>query len=166
MKPLRFLSLVVVALVMASPVLAREQAPEDKHAVPKSDKQDVQLALTQWKNAVESGSVDGVMKLYDQNAIMISTFAQNPMTKREEIRGYFKKVIVNPDIKVEIEDSHPRVFGKMAVNSGRYTLSYTQDGEPVSIPARFSFVYVLENGNWLIVDQHSSRVPLPDKEEK
>ena len=106
------------------------------------------------------------MKLYDKNAIMISTFAQEPLTKHEQIIGYFKKVIVNPDIKVDIEDSHPRIFGNVAVNSGRYTLSYTQEGETVSIPARYSFVYVLQGGKWLIVDQHSSRVPLPDKEEK
>ena len=161
-----FYSLFAAVLIVSAPVYAREQAPEAKQSVSKSEKPDVQLALSEWKAAVESASLDDIMKLYDKNAIMISTFAQEPLTKHEQIIGYFKKVIVNPDIKVDIEDSHPRIFGNVAVNSGRYTLSYTQEGETVSIPARYSFVYVLQGGKWLIVDQHSSRVPLPDKEEK
>jgi len=150
MKPIRFASLAMMVLLFSFPAMARDQVP------------DVNDALKDWKAAVESASVDNVMKLYDRHAVMISTFAQDPMTKREQIAGYFKKVLTNPDLKVEIEDTHPRVFGTMAVNSGRYILSYTQDGEPISIPARFSFVYQLEGGKWMIVDLHSSRVPLPD----
>jgi len=120
---------------------------------------DVQMALSQWKAAVESGSIDNIMSLYESEAIMISTFAQAPMTKRADIIGYYKKVVVNPDIKVEVKESHPRIFGTMAINTGRYILNYTQDGEPVSIPARFSFTYILKDGKWLIVDHHSSKMP-------
>ncbi len=164
MTHLRLTSLIAATLLFASPVIARE-APSDDKPAKSAGKQDVDGALTQWKEAVEGGNVDAIMKLYDKHAIMISTFAQDPLTKREQIEGYFKRVIVNPDIKVEIEDTHPRTFGTMAVNSGRYTLSYTQEGEQVTIPARFSFVYSLEGGKWLIVDQHSSRVPLPDEQQ-
>ena len=164
MTYLRLTSLIAATLLFASPVIAREAPSDDKPAAKSAGKQDVDGALTQWKEAVEGGNVDAIMKLYEKHAIMISTFAQDPLTKREQIEGYFKRVIVNPDIKVEIEDTHPRTFGTMAVNSGRYTLSYTQEGEQVTIPARFSFVYSLEGGKWLIVDQHSSRVPLPDEQ--
>ena len=164
MTYLRLTSLIAATLLFASPVIAREAPSDDKPAAKSAGKQDVDGALTQWKEAVEGGNVDAIMKLYDKHAIMISTFAQDPLTKREQIEGYFKRVIVNPDIKVEIEDTHPRTFGTMAVNSGRYTLSYTQEGEQVTIPARFSVVYSLEGGKWLIVDQHSSRVPLPDEQ--
>ena len=143
--------------------MAREQAPEVHPAASKSDVPDVQNALIDWKAAVERASLDGIMKLYDKDALMISTFAQVPMTKREQIAAYYKKVVVNTDIKVDIDDTHPRVFGDVAINSGRYTLSYTQEGETISIPARFTFVYVLKGGKWMIVEQHSSRVPLPEE---
>ena len=152
MKSTRLITFIVLA-IFATPAFAQD----------KPSKQTVEAALEQWKEAVEAGKVDDIMKLYDRNAVMISTFAQVPMTKREQIAGYYKKVVTNPDIKVEIEDSHPRLFGNVAVVSGRYTLSYTQEGETISIPARFSFVYALESGKWVIVDQHSSRVPLPDE---
>lgn len=140
----------VLLVVLSSPAMA--------DSVP-----DVKVALDQWVAAVEGGSAEKIVDLYDKDAIMISTFVQNPMTKREQLRDYYKKVVSNPDVKVEVQETHPRRFGNAAVNSGRYTLSYTQDGETVSLPARFSFTYVLEGGKWMIVDQHSSRVPLEEE---
>jgi len=158
MKFSRFFILIAAALFVATPAIARDQAPD----APKASAPDVALALTQWKAAVEGNSLDDIMKLYDRHAIVISTFAQEPMTAREQIAGYFKKVIANPDVKIDIQNSHPRAFGNVAVSSGTYNLSYTQEVETISIPARFTFVYLLEGGKWLIVEQHSSRVPLPD----
>ena len=117
-------------------------------------------ALSLWEKAVESAKMDDIMALYDNDAIMISTFAQNPLTKREQIIDFYQKVVVNPDIDVEILESHPRVYDNMATDSGRYALSYTQEGERVVIPARFTFVYKLENGKWMIVEHHSSRMPV------
>jgi len=153
MKLIRVLGLSIALIFSAAPVMAREQVPE------------VESALVDWKNAVESASVDNIMKLYDRKAVMISTFMQNPMNRRTQLVDYYKRVVVNPDIHVEIEETHPRSFGDMAVNSGRYTLSYTQEGEEVSLPARFSFTYKLRDGKWIIVDHHSSRVPLPEEKE-
>jgi uncharacterized protein (TIGR02246 family) len=120
--------------------------------------------LYAWVEAVESGKIDAIMALYDKDAIMISTFAHYPMTTREKIREYYKKVVANPDITVEITEAHPRAYGAMAVNTGQYTLSYTQEGEDIVIPARFTFTYVLRDDKWMIVDHHSSRVPLPKRE--
>lgn len=154
MKHSRLIGLVALLFLAATPAFARSQA-----------KPDVQAALIEWKEAVESGSVDAIMKLYDRDAIMISTFAQIPMTKRQQLVDFYKKVVVNPDIKVDIDTSHPRSFGTFAVNSGRYTLSYAQEGERISVPARFTFVYQLQGDKWVIVDQHSSRVPLPEETE-
>jgi hypothetical protein len=64
-------------------------------------------------------------------------------------------------VRVEVQETHPRRFGNMAVNTGRYTLSYTQEGEEVVVPARFTFTYQLQGGKWIIVDHHSSAVPTP-----
>ncbi len=149
MKSVFYASLAAIALLFAAPA-ARAGEP------------DVNAALTAWKDAVESASLDDILKLYDKNAIMISTFAQAPLTTRAALTKYYKVVVGNSDIHVEITETHPRRFGTMAVNSGQYTLSYTQDGEDVVIPARFSFTYVLQGGKWIIVDQHSSRVPLAE----
>ncbi len=145
-------NLFVVLLLAATAIYAK---PSDAA----SNTPDVAAALTEWQQAVESGKLETIMKLYDKNAMMISTFGQAPFTKRKEIEDYFKLVLANEGVKVDILESHPRVFGNFAINDGRYELSYTQEGEQISVPARFTFVYELENGKWVIVDQHASRMP-------
>jgi|CXWL01.1.fsa_nt_gi hypothetical protein len=143
--------------VFTFPVSARESAPVAvKAGVP-----EVEDAIMDWKEAVEGGDAQAIVGLYDKNAVMISTFVQNPITSNAALLGYYKKVVSNPDVRVEIEEEHPRRFGNMAVNTGRYTLSYTQEGEEVVVPARFSFTYQLQGKKWMIVDHHSSAVPMP-----
>ncbi len=72
------LSLIAAVLLVSSPAAAREAASDVKTA----SKEGVDAALTQWKETVETGKLDAIMKLYDRNAVMISTFAQDPLTKR------------------------------------------------------------------------------------
>lgn len=149
----------LVVGAFAFPASARESAPEMvKAGVP-----EVSSALEDWKEAVEGGDAEVIVRLYDKNAIMISTFVQNPLTSNAALLGYYKKVVANPDVRVEIEEEHPRKFGNMAVNTGRYVLSYTQEGEEVVVPARFSFTYQLQGKKWMIVDHHSSAVPIPQE---
>jgi hypothetical protein len=124
---------------------------------------DVSNALKQWEAAVESRSVERIVAFYDRKAIMFPAFATKPITTRTQLTEYYKKVVSNPDVKVEITETHPRQFGNVALNSGLYTLSYTQEGEQVVIPSRFSFTYILSGGNWVIVDHHSSKVPMEQK---
>jgi hypothetical protein len=127
-----------------------------------ADKPDVSTALTEWVAAVESGDAVKVVALYDKDAIFFSTFAVKPMKTQAERLGYYKKAVAEPDIKIDINESHPYIFGDVAINSGLYTFHYTQDGEPMTIPARFSFTYILQGGKWVIVEHHSSRVPGSD----
>jgi uncharacterized protein (TIGR02246 family) len=153
----KFSFLVALFAVLSFPAFARDSVPsEDKSPAP-----EIGSAITDWKTAVESRDVQAIAVLYDKDAIMVSTFVQNPLTTNKDLLGYYKKVVANPDVKVEIEEQHPRRFGDVAVNTGRYTLSYTQEGEAIVVPARFSFTYQLQGKKWIIVDHHSSAVPTP-----
>lgn len=120
---------------------------------------DVKAALAEWVTAVESGDAERVVALYDNNAIFFSTFAVKPMKTQEARLEYYKKAVAEPNVKIDVLESHPHVYGNVAVNSGLYTFHYTQDGEPMTIPARFSFTYILRDGKWVIIDHHSSKVP-------
>lgn len=151
----------LIILLIATPTIsfARMAAPKSVNlGVP-----EVTSALDNWKDAVEGGEAEAIASLYDKNAIMISTFVQLPITNHKALLDYYKKVVANPDVRIDIEETHPRKFGNMAVNTGKYTLSYTQEGEEVIVPARFSFVYQLQGKKWMIVDHHSSAIPMPQK---
>ena len=52
-----------------------------------------------------------------------------------------------------------QVFGDVAINTGYYIRASKQDGKEVKNPARFTFVYQLRQGKWMIVEHHSSALP-------
>jgi hypothetical protein len=76
------------------------------------------------------------------------------------LRDYFVAAFkVLPSLKVTFGEQLIRVYGNTAVNTGYYTFSYTKDGEPRTLPARYSLTFVKEGESWMIVDHHSSAMP-------
>ena len=49
-----------------------------------------------------------------------------------------------------------------AIKTGYYTFSFMRDGEPKTLPARYSFTLV-KGENRMIVDHHSSAMPNPPR---
>mgnify|MGYP002784759605 CR=1 FL=1 len=131
--------------------------PAFASAAPKTP--DVKLALAEWVAAVESKDVKKIVSLYDKDSVMLSAFAVDPITSHKGLAGYYTKVVAEPEISIKVVKQDARVFGDVAVNTGLYNFYWVQDGEPMDIPARFSFVYVLKDGKWSIISHHSSRVP-------
>jgi hypothetical protein len=41
--------------------------------------------------------------------------------------------------------------------------TYIKDGETKTLPARYSFTFVKQHKNWMIVDHHSSAMPTPPR---
>jgi uncharacterized protein (TIGR02246 family) len=120
---------------------------------------DVKQALAEWTKAVETGTVDQIVALYDKDATMLSAFALDPLTSYDQLRGYYAKVVKEPNRKVDVTKQDVRVFGDVAMNTGLYVFHFEQDGEPLELPARFTFVYKFKDGQWKIISHHSSRVP-------
>jgi hypothetical protein len=83
--------------------------------------------------------------------------------ERAALRDYFVTAFkVLPNLKVAFGEQLIRVYGTTAVNTGYYyTLSFVKDGEPKTLPARYSFTFVKDGPNWMIVDHHSSAMPTP-----
>ena len=68
-----------------------------------------------------------------------------------------------PGHKVTFGNQLIRVYDNTAINTGYYTFSFTNDGQAKTLPARYSFTYVKQEGKWLIVDHHSSAILAPPK---
>jgi len=143
----------LLALCFVSPVLAAPQSP------------DVKSALAEWTKAVEVGTVEEIVAMYDKDAVLLSAFAIDPITTPDGLRGYFTKVIKEPNRKVDVTTQDVRQFGNVASNTGLYVFHYDQEGETLDFPARFTFVYVLKDGKWKIISHHSSHVPGTSKKQ-
>jgi len=124
------------------------------------DKEDVAAATAKWAEVFTDDNPDPILALYDQEAVMWGTLSPTRRDDPAAIRDYFVKAFkALPGHKVTFGDQSIRVYGNTAINTGYYTFSFVKDGEAKSLPARYSFVYVKRNGDWKIVDFHSSKLP-------
>lgn len=128
------------------------------------DKEDVAAATAKWAEAFSEEKPDQILALYDKEAVLWGTLSPKRRDNPEAIRDYMATAFAAlPGHKVSFGDQLIRVYGNTAINTGYYTFTYTKDGETKTLPARYSFVYVKRNGQWMIVDHHSSAMPVPPK---
>ena len=128
------------------------------------DKENVTAATAKWTATFVNDNPDPVLALYDKEAVLWGTLSPTRRDDPAAIRDYFVKAFkALPGHKVTFGDQYIRVYGDTAINTGYYTFSFVKDGETKTLPARYSFVYVNRNGEWKIVDHHSSAVPAPPK---
>ncbi len=151
---MRFPSIVLIVALLGTPgaVLAKE--PGGAAEAP------IHAALLKWTAALASGRGEApVVALYAKDAILLATFDPKPLETSTDIAAYFHVLTQNPDLKATIESEKIDLFRDAAVDSGLYTFSYTKDGKPIRVPARFTFVYRRTAAGWLIVSHHSSVLP-------
>jgi len=124
------------------------------------DKEDVAAATAKWAEVFVLDDPDPILSLYDTEGVLWGTISPTRRDTPEALRDYFVKAFkALPGHKVTFGDQLIRVYGNTAINTGYYTFSFVKDGNPTSLPARYSFVYVKRNGDWKIVDHHSSKSP-------
>ena len=151
------LLITIAALVLVGCASAKHQHSHDKHH---SDVESVKAATQSWADAFNSRVLDKILSHYSEEAVFWGTVSPTLRDEPSEVRDYF--IPIGPDARVLIGEQKPRVFGDIAVNTGFYTFTDVRDGEKVTFDARFSFVYKRDaNDKWLIVDHHSSAVPVP-----
>jgi len=140
------LALFVVA-IMASALFAEETA------------KDFNGLFARWNSSLASGDPGKVADNYATDAILVPTVSNKVRHSREEIADYFEHFLqLKP--KGELQESNIRVYGEIAINSGVYDFHIVKDGKESVVKARFTFVYKLGgDGNWLIIEHHSSAMP-------
>jgi uncharacterized protein (TIGR02246 family) len=121
--------------------------------------EDVAAATRAWAAAYNSHDPQQILVRYAADAVFWGTGSETLRYSRAAILDYFRNMPNRPNARVSIGDHRVRVYGDIAINTGLYTFTDVVDDASVTRPARFSFTYRLHNGEWLIVDHHSSRVP-------
>src|ERR1700730_18601315 len=115
-------------------------------------KEDVATATQAWIDAMNSRDTERVVVLYDPEAVLWGTVSPTIRDNPSTIRDYFKTLpTFPPEFKDVIGEQRVRVYGDTAINSGTYTFSSVRDGKPITIAARFSFVYRNRDGRWVII---------------
>ena len=131
------------------------------------DREDVAAAMNLWRDYLAKGTSEDpgeILTLYAEDGVLWGTISTTRRDDPAAIRDYFVNAYkALPNLTVTFEDPYIRVYGGTAVNTGYYSFSYEKDGETRSLPARYSFTLVKRDGEWQIVDHHSSAMPQPPK---
>jgi uncharacterized protein (TIGR02246 family) len=131
------------------------------------DKADVASAMSMWGDYLAKGTSEqpgDILSLYAEDGVLWGTISTTRRDDPTAIRDYFVNAYkALPNLTVTFEDPYIRIYGDTAVNTGHYTFSYEKDGKMQTLPARYSFTLVKRDGDWLIVDHHSSAMPQPPR---
>ena len=120
---------------------------------------DVEAATQQWIAAFNRKDARGIVALYAKDAILFGTASGTLRDNPELVWDYFKGLADLGNATISTGDHRVQVFGNVAINTGYYTRASMQEGKEVKNPARFTFVYQLREGKWMIVNHHSSALP-------
>jgi len=112
-----------------------------------------------WNAALQTANPDKVVACYAPDAILLPTVSAQVRHNHAEIRDYFVHFCAKSP-QGRIDEANIRVFDDIAINSGRYTFELTDNGQRVDVAARFTFVYRKIEAEWLIIEHHSSVLPL------
>jgi uncharacterized protein (TIGR02246 family) len=124
-------------------------------AEPISD-EEVKGLFTLWNDALATLDPDTVAKRYAKNAVLLPTISDLPRTTYALIQSYFVDFLKKEPQGVIVESFVYHGFN-WAEDVGVYEFTMGATGEKVV--ARYSFVYIFEDGEWKILHHHSSIMP-------
>jgi uncharacterized protein (TIGR02246 family) len=148
---------ILIILIIA---LAVFFATIDEKAGADSAEQSVLAATAEWAETFNTRDPVRIAALYAPDAVFWGTVSPTIRTTAEQILEYFvSSAKRRPTLRMSLGEQHVRVYGDTAFNSGYYTSRYVQDGQEIVTPMRFTFAYRMQDGRWMIVNHHSSRIP-------
>jgi ketosteroid isomerase-like protein len=95
-------------------------------------------------------------------ANMADDFRQIDGAGNVETKKSFLRDIVAPELKIDpytVEDFEVRLYGEVALLSGRTRMTGSYNGKPFTTHYRYIDVYVRRAGEWKIVSVQISRLP-------
>ena len=128
-----------------------------------TDKKSIgQEIYNNWVEAMvcPKNDVHRVLELYHQDAILLPTFSPMICTNHDQLYNYFKNLITLPTLSIRTDDFLSTECNKVIINSGIYTFQYFSNDRPIIVTARFSFAYKKFDDQWLIINHHSSILPV------
>jgi uncharacterized protein (TIGR02246 family) len=119
----------------------------------------VAALFDEWNAAVATGDPEKVADRYASDAVLLPTVSNKVRTNRAEIVDYFVEFLKKKP-SAKILKSHISVLDEnSAVDTGTYAFAVTENGQQKDVIARYTYVYELRDGKWLIVNHHSSMMP-------
>jgi uncharacterized protein (TIGR02246 family) len=157
----RWTILACAAATLATVGSAQAQAPSSMTCSPVTQ-QEIAALFDRWNASLATHEADKVTANYAPDAVLLATVSNTPRTNGAEIKDYFVHFLErNPQGTIDTRTI--RIGCNSASDVGTYTfrLSGKTPGTTDIVKARYSFIYELRDGKWVIVHHHSSAMPEP-----
>jgi uncharacterized protein (TIGR02246 family) len=122
-----------------------------------------QTAITlgeSWGKTLATRDAKKIAGQYAPDAVLLATFTNKIQTPEARLK-YFQGLAKNDGLRVKFNTMVARTLANDTVSlSGLYTFMYEDaQGRTVKAPARYTFVWENRNGEWKVVEHHSSVRP-------
>ena len=117
--------------------------------------------LKEWMHAINTGDLEALLALYDDQAVLIPTFSNRLLSKPDSIRDYFTKICGREELSIALHEKTlnvQQIAGDIHAMNGIYCWRFAVDDELLSFEARFSYLLDLARAK-PIVHHHSSQIP-------
>lgn len=160
--------LLAASLLAGSTAYAAAEAPVKYHDVAPTPatagEREIAGLFDRWNAALATGKTSEVVKLYAHNGILQPTVSNKIRATPAEIGDYFDHFLALKP-KGTINYRQIRILDdNTAFDSGAYTFEIVKNGKPAKVRARYTYIYEKIDGDWKIVNHHSSAMPEFTKE--
>ncbi|MFQ6196326.1 SgcJ/EcaC family oxidoreductase [Streptomyces sp. NPDC000405] len=121
---------------------------------------EIRELFDRWNAALATLDADRVADLYAPDAVLLPTVSAEIRKTRAARIDYFKHFLENKPVG-RIQERVINILGRTsAIDTGLYQFTLTdKHGHRSKVDARYTFVYKLRGGKWLIINHHSSKLP-------
>ncbi|MGW0826664.1 SgcJ/EcaC family oxidoreductase [Streptomyces sp. NPDC002845] len=114
-----------------------------------------------WNAALQTGDAGKVADLYAKDAVLLPTVSNEVRTDRAGIVDYFEHFQEDDPVGEKVQTIVNVLDRNSAIDAGvyKFTLTDHETGEKRVVEARYTYEYEKRNGEWKIVNHHSSAMP-------
>jgi uncharacterized protein (TIGR02246 family) len=150
----------VIATAATSCAAANSNEPAGESAQ-EPTKQEIESLFDGWNKALQSGDAEAVADRYAPDAVLLPTASAQIRTTRDEVIDYFEHFQENDPVGEKDRTIVTVLDEDSAIDAGTYvfTLTDPETGEEREVSARYTYEYEKIDGEWLILNHHSSATP-------
>ena len=148
------------AFTLIAALLVSPQPGTPDTACPAISPAGVEAQFERFNAAWATQNPDVVTALFTEEPVLLPTLSNVPRTTRASVRDYFVGFLPNRPV-ARIDTSTVEIDCRTASRVGTWTVTLTDPASGASrdVPARYSFIYRFEAGDWKIDHLHSSVMP-------
>jgi uncharacterized protein (TIGR02246 family) len=154
-------AIVTTAALVAVGTVAAGVSLAGSDSEPKPSKKQIAALFDDWNAALQTGDSAKVADRYAKDAVLLPTVSNQVRTDRAEIVDYFNHFLENKPVGKKVDTIVEILDSDSAIDTGVYefTLTDHETGKKRVVEARYSYTYEKIDGEWLIVNHHSSGMP-------